>query len=92
MAFVFHAAQADGARRRYGRHGNSYVSVVEFGERARARSIVFFGQSGDPESPHYFDQAHVYGQGRFKEAWFDREEVKANASRTYEPAMLGLER
>jgi penicillin amidase len=85
MAFVFHAREAPGTRARWGRHGNSYVSVVEFGERVRARSIVFFGQSGDPESPHHFDQAELYGQARFKEAWFHEDEVWANAERVFRP-------
>ena len=86
MAFVFHATEAEGQRRRYGRHGNSYVSVVEFGPRVRARSIVFFGQSGDRDSPHYFDQARIYGRAELKPAWFELEEVRANAERIYRPA------
>ena len=85
MAFVFHARRGDDTRRRYGRHGNSYVSVVEFGPRTRARSIVFFGQSADPDSPHHFDQAPIYGQARFKPAWRDADEVRAHAERSYHP-------
>ena len=61
------------------------MSVVELGERVRARSIVFFGQSGRPRSTHYFDQAPIYGEARFKPAWFDRDEVLANAERVVEP-------
>jgi penicillin amidase len=44
-----------------------------------------FGQSGDPESPHFFDQAPLYSERRFKPAWFTREEVEANATRSYRP-------
>jgi acyl-homoserine lactone acylase PvdQ len=49
----------------------------------RARSVFVFGQSGDPASPHYFDQAALYSEMRFKDAWMAREDVEAHAERTY---------
>jgi acyl-homoserine-lactone acylase len=64
-------------------HGNSFVKVIEFGPEIRGRSILTFGQSGDPASAHYFDQAPLYSGKRFKPAWFSREEVEANAERVY---------
>jgi acyl-homoserine lactone acylase PvdQ len=61
------------------------VSVVEFGDAPVARSLLVSGQSADPASPHYFDQAGLYSVGRFKPAWFDRAEVEAHAERIYRP-------
>ncbi len=81
--FTFHARRAEAGRRRYGVHGNSFVKVVEFAPAVQARSIFVFGQSGDPASPHYFDQAELYSARRFKPAWFAREEVEAHVQRTY---------
>lgn len=81
--FVFHAEPAEEGRRRYGRHGNSFVKVIEFTPEVDARSVFVFGQSADPTSPHYFDQAELYSARRFKPAWFAGEEVEANAERTY---------
>ena len=55
----------------------------EFGPVPRAGSILNFGQTGDPDSPHFFDQASLYVERRFKPAWFTREEVEANSVRSY---------
>lgn len=69
----------------YGTAGNSYVSVVEFGKKTKALSVLMFGQSADPASPHYFDQAPLYAQGKFKKAYFDREDVLRHAKQNYHP-------
>jgi acyl-homoserine lactone acylase PvdQ len=68
---------------RLGTGGNSFVKVVEFGPVPRAGSILNFGQSGDPDSPHFFDQASLYVERRFKPAWFTREDVETNSVRSY---------
>ena len=83
--FVFHIGDWGRTSVRYGEHGNSFMKVIEFGPVARGRSLLVFGQSGDPESPHFFDQAQLYSDRRFKPAWFTREEVEANAVESYAP-------
>ena len=61
--FTFTAVNFRNAKRRYGVHGGTYISVVEFGPSVRARTIHVFGASGDPASPHYFDQGPLYARG-----------------------------
>jgi acyl-homoserine lactone acylase PvdQ len=81
----FGASRADNTKRIYGRSGNSFVAVVEFGDRVRAKSILAGGQSGDPDSPHFDDQAQRYADVEFKDVAFYREDVEARAQRTYRP-------
>ncbi len=65
--------------------GNSFVAVVEFGPRVRARSVVTGGQDSRPGAPHFADQAPLYTQGRFKDVWFYPEDIAAHKARTYHP-------
>lgn len=71
----------------YGVHGNSFVAVVEFGERVIAKSILAGGQSGDPSSPHFFDQAQRYADVQFKDVAFYRQDVEKRAKRKYKPGL-----
>jgi len=81
----FGARAYPNTKKRYGTYGNSFVAVVEFGKRVKARSITVGGASGDPTSKHFTDQASRYAEVRFKEVLFYPEDVKKNAERTYQP-------
>lgn len=74
-----------GTKRMYGTSGNSFVSVVEFGDRLRAKAITVGGLSSDPDSPHFDDQAQMYADGEFRDVLFYREDVEANLERAYAP-------
>jgi len=72
-------------KRQYGTSGNSFVAVVEFGDKVKAKSMLAGGQSGDPDSPHFDDQAQRYADGEFKDVAYYRADVEKRAKSTYHP-------
>ncbi|HEU4631390.1 MAG TPA: penicillin acylase family protein [Gemmatimonadaceae bacterium] len=77
----------DGRRSAVG--GDGWVLAVEFGEVPRAYSVLAYGQSPDPDSPYYADQAAMFARGEMKRVAFTARDVDARAVRRYRP---GLER
>ncbi len=69
----------------YGTRGNSFVAVVEFGTKVKAKSILAGGQSGDPKSPHFDDQIQKYADMQFKDVPFYKEDVLKRAKERYRP-------
>jgi acyl-homoserine-lactone acylase len=72
-------------RKIYGSVGNSFVAAVEFGPVIHAKAIMSGGESGDPKSPHFTDQAQMFIQGIFRDVLFSPEDVAAHAERNYHP-------
>ncbi|MDG1039353.1 MAG: acylase [Polaribacter sp.] len=72
-------------KRQYGTAGNSFVAVVEFGDKVKAKSMLAGGQSGDVNSPHFADQSERYANKQFKEVAFYKEDVLKRAKATYHP-------
>ena len=72
-------------RRIYGDRGNSFVAVVDFGPRVRAKSILAGGESADPASRHFTDQAEMYSRGQFKDVLFYKEDIEKQLERRYRP-------
>jgi acyl-homoserine-lactone acylase len=69
----------------YGTEGNSFIAAVEFAPSVRAKALMAGGESGDPRSPHFDDQAQMYCVGRFRDVWLSTEDVMAHARRSYHP-------
>ncbi len=81
----FGARRYPGTKRYYGTSGNSFVAVVEFGDRVRARAVTAGGESGHPGSPHFNDQAVRYATGNLREVYFYPEQLAGHTERTYSP-------
>ena len=82
---AYGARYSNNTKKIYGTRGNSFVAVVEFGEKVRAKSLLAGGQSGDPKSRHFNDQVELYAEGLFKEVPYYREDVLKRAIVTYQP-------
>lgn len=74
-----------GTKKRYGTNGNSFICVVEFGPKIKAKSLLAGGVNSQPTSSHFSDQAEMYSKGKFKDVLFYKEDVMKNAERTYTP-------
>ena len=74
-----------GEKRRYGTLGNSFVAIVEFGPRVRAIAVSAGGESGDPKSRHFNDQAERYAAGDLRPVYFYTEDLNDHIERRYHP-------
>ena len=81
----FGAHRWPGTKRYYGTGGNSFVAVVEFGDKVSARAITAGGESGHPESPHFGDEAERYTTGNLRTVYFWPEQLKGHTERVYRP-------
>jgi acyl-homoserine-lactone acylase len=77
--------QKPGTKRWYGNYGNSFVAVVEFGKRVRARAVTAGGESGHPQSLHFNDEAQRYASGNLREVYFYPDQLRGHTERTYHP-------
>lgn len=64
-------------------YGYAYAMAVKFGVTVDTVSVVPFGSSENPDSPHYADQMDLVRDRRMKVVRFDPEEVRRNAKRAY---------
>jgi acyl-homoserine-lactone acylase len=76
-----------GTNKRYGVSGNSFICAIEFGKKIKAKSLLAGGESGDPASKHFKDQALMYSKGEFKDVLFYKEDVLKHVEKNYHPAI-----
>ncbi len=81
----FGARPYPGTRKWYGTSGNSFVAVVEFGDKVHAMAVTAGGESGHVDSPHFNDEAGKYSTGDLREVYFYREQLQGHTEREYHP-------
>jgi acyl-homoserine lactone acylase PvdQ len=81
----FGARAYPGTKKWYGTSGNSFVAVVEFGDKVKAKAVTAGGESGLAGSKHFDDQAKRYSTGALRDVYFYPADVKAHKEREYRP-------
>lgn len=56
--------------------GPSTRRIIDFSDIENSMSILPTGQSGNPFSPHYDDQAEMYARGEFRKMMLNRSEIR----------------
>jgi len=81
----FGARAYPGTKKWYGTSGNSFVAVIEFGDSVHARAVTAGGESGDPQSRHFNDEAKRYSTGDLRDVYFYPSQLKGHIEREYHP-------
>ncbi|UPQ79827.1 penicillin acylase family protein [Flavobacterium azooxidireducens] len=59
--------------------GPSTRRIIDFSDIENSLSILPTGQSGNPLSKHYDDQATMYNEGKFRKMKMNKEEIEASS-------------
>ncbi|MEJ1221732.1 penicillin acylase family protein [Sediminicola sp. 1XM1-17] len=59
--------------------GPSTRRIIDFSDIENSQSILPTGQSGNPFSPHYEDQAEMFVNGEFRKMMMNEEEIKKSS-------------
>lgn len=81
----FGARPYPGTKKWYGTSGNSFVAVVEFADKVHAMAVTAGGESGNPSSKHFDDEAQRYATGSLREVYYYRDQLKGHTEREYHP-------
>ena len=65
--------------------GDGWQLAVEFTNPPRAYSILAYGQSNNPDSPHHTDQAALFAKNQMKKVAFSEDDIAKNLIRSYHP-------
>jgi len=66
--------------------GESYIELVRFSDKGtEIESVISYGSSDDPESPHYNDQMELYAGFKTKKMSLDKKTVYDSAKKIYHP-------
>tara|TARA_A100001011_G_scaffold366904_1_gene419848 strand:+ start:9856 stop:11916 length:2061 start_codon:yes stop_codon:yes gene_type:complete len=66
--------------------GESYIELVKFTEKGpEIESVISYGSSDHPNSPHFNDQMNLYANFKTKKMTLDKRSIYENAKSIYHP-------
>lgn len=61
--------------------GDTYVAIIEFGERPKAKALLTYGNATQKGNPHIGDQLDLFTKKQLRDVWFERKDVEANVEK-----------
>ncbi|SFS69964.1 penicillin acylase family protein [Lutibacter maritimus] len=61
--------------------GSAYTSVVEFGEKIRAKGLLSYGNASQNKSPFKGDQLALMAKRQIRDIWFYEADIKKNTTK-----------
>ena len=63
---------------KYANFGDTFVLVLEMGEETKAKGLLTYGNSSNPDNKHYGDQLELFSKNQLRNIWFKRTDQEAN--------------
>ena len=78
---------SQGNGKHYATGGDHFMMFVKYNKEGveSLESIVTFGASNNPDSPHYNDQMELYTAGKAKSLTLNKETIYKEAEKVYHP-------
>ncbi|MFD2202691.1 penicillin acylase family protein [Shivajiella indica] len=61
-----------------GDFGDTFVLVLEMGEEVKAKGLLTYGNSSNPDNKHYGDQLEMFSKNELRNIWFKRSDQETN--------------
>ena len=65
--------------------GDGWQLAIEFSDPPRAYSILAYGQSDHPDSPHHADQVQLFAESKMKKVAFTEADIQQDLIKRYRP-------
>jgi acyl-homoserine-lactone acylase len=70
----------DASGKRYPRHGETWIGMIEFSTPVRAYGLMSYGNARQRGTTHRSDQLELLSKHQFRELWMQRAQVDAHVS------------